>query len=69
LEADEYSRNVLINDKIFNDFVKSKSYLYERGIKAFAKENNISTGIVVGRLQKEKYIGWNEFNDLITRIS
>lgn len=69
LEADEYSRNVLINDKIFNDFVKSKSYLYERGIKAFAKENNISTGIVVGRLQKEKYIGWNEYNNLITRIS
>lgn len=69
LEADEYSRNVLINDKIFNDFVKSKSYLYERGIKAFAKENNISAGIVVGRLQKEKYIGWNEYNNLITRIS
>lgn len=69
LEADEYSRNLLINDKIFNDFVKSKSYLYERGIKIFAKENNISTGIVVGRLQKEKYIGWNEYNNLITRIS
>lgn len=69
LEADEYSRNVLINDKIFNDFVKSKSYLYERGIKAFAKENNISAGIVVGRLQKEKYIGWNEYNNLIIRIS
>lgn len=69
LEADEYSRNVLINDKIFNDFVKSKSYLYERGIKAFAKKNNISAGIVVGRLQKEKYIGWNEYNNLITRIS
>ncbi len=69
LEADEYSRNVLISDRIFNDFVNSKRYMTERGIKAFAKENNISTGIVVGRLQKEKYIGWNEFNDLITRIS
>lgn len=69
LEADEYSRNVLINDKIFNDFVKSKSYLYERGIKAFAKENNVSTGIVVGRLQKEGHIGWDKYNNLITRIS
>lgn len=69
LEADEYSRNVLISDRIFNDFVNSKRYMTERGIKVFAKENNISTGIVVGRLQKEKYIGWNEFNDLITRIS
>lgn len=69
LEADEYSRNVLINDKIFNEFVNSERYLSEREIKAFAKENNVSTGIVVGRLQKEELIGWDKYNNLITRIS
>lgn len=31
-------------------------------------ENNITNGIVVGRLQKDGKIGWNEFSNLITRI-
>lgn len=69
MEADDYAKNVLIDNKIFNDFINSKLYYTEKGIKSFAKENNIMPGIVVGRLQKENIINWSDFNNLITRIS
>lgn len=68
LEANEFARNILIPDNIYNKFVQS-NYLYNEDIiKDFANHNNISTGVVVGRLQKDGKIGWNEFNNLITRI-
>ena len=39
-----------------------------KNIIKFAKENNVLPGIVVGRLQNDKVISWNEFNDLIIKI-
>lgn len=66
LEADEYAKNILIPNNIYNKFIQNS--IDEDLIKEFSKENNISTGIVVGRLQKDGLIGWNEYNNLITRI-
>ena len=66
-EADEFARNILISDDTYNNFVK-KNIFNENEIKNFSKINNISTGIIIGRLQKDGIIGWNEFNNLITRI-
>ena len=68
LEADEFSRNILIPNNIYNDFIKKNKKYTENIILNFSKENNISPGIVVGRLQKDGIIGWNEFNNLITRL-
>lgn len=67
-EADDFARNILIPDDIYNKFV-NQNYLYtEQVIKDFSLENHITTGIVVGRLQNDEKIGWNEFNNLITRF-
>lgn len=68
LEADEYARNILIPDAIYNNFINNNIEINENIIKKFSKTNNISTGIVVGRMQKDGLIGWNQFNNLITRI-
>ena len=68
LEADEFARNILIPDSVYNDFVKNSIVFNENNIKDFSKINNISTGIVVGRLQKDGLVDWNQFNNLITRI-
>ena len=68
LEADEYARNILISDDIYNTFIKNNVLYNETIIKDFSKKNNISTGIIIGRLQKDKIIGWNQFNNLITRL-
>ena len=67
-EADEFAKNTLIPDIIYNEFVKSNVFYNETVIKEFSKKNNISTGIIVGRLQKDGIIGWNQFNNLITRL-
>lgn len=67
-EADEFAKNILISKDAYESFINSNSLLDEKMIKKFSKENNISTGILVGRMQKDKVIGWNEFNSLITRI-
>ena len=67
-EADKFARNILIPENIYNEFIK-QNYLYtEQIIKNFSLENNVTTGIVVGRLQKDGIIGWNEFGNLITRL-
>ena len=68
LEADEFARNILIPDYIYNDFIKNNNLFNENIIKDFSRNNNISTGIIVGRLQKDGLVGWNQFNNLITRI-
>lgn len=67
-EADEFAKNILIPDSIYNEFVKSNTLYNEKIIKDFSRENNISTGIIVGRLQKDGKIGWNQLNNLITRL-
>lgn len=67
-EADEYARNILIPNEKYNEFINGKIVFTETMIKEFARENNVSAGIVVGRLQKDKRVGWNQFSSLITRI-
>ena len=67
-EADDYAKNILIPNDIYKDFIMSNYMFNEKVIKDFALKNNISTGIVVGRLQKDGLLKWNEFNNLITRI-
>ena len=67
-EADDYSKNILIKNSIYNEFIRENDVYTERKIISFAAKNNISTSVVVGRLQKDGLIKWNEFNSLITRI-
>lgn len=68
LEADNYAQNILIPNHIYHRFIRQNSLYTEQEIKNFSEQNNVSMGIVVGRLQKDKIIGWNELNHLITRI-
>ena len=68
LEANTFAKNILINEKKYQSFIKSNSSYNKENIIKFAKENNVLPGIVVGRLQNDKVISWNEFNDLIIKI-
>lgn len=67
LEADNYAKNILIKDTEYNNFIKNNKYT-EKQIKDFAKANNVNTGIIIGRLQKDGIVGWSDFNNLITRL-
>lgn len=68
LEADNYAKNILIPEKKYNRFIQQNHFYTEQIIKKFSIENNITTGVVIGRLQKDGKIGWNEFGNLITRF-
>ena len=66
--ADNFARNTLIKDEQFEAFVNLKGY-NSQAIRAFAKEQGIDPGIVVGRMQKEKVIPHSYHNDLKTKYS
>lgn len=58
-DADAFSQNVLIPEAEYDDFVSmNQEGFTEETIRAFAKKINIQPGIVVGRLQKDEYLGY-----------
>lgn len=65
-EADNFAKNSLIPYAEYQTF--KKSLINEKNIIEFSKKINVTPGIVVGRLQKDGIIGWNQFNNLIERI-
>lgn len=64
-ESDDYARDKLIPKEKYKEFLQKKCY-DRNSIRDFAEDINISKGIVVGRLQKDGEIGYNQLNDLKT---
>ena len=62
-EADEYARDTLIPPDKYREFVSAGNYTYSR-VREFALDMGIDAGIVVGRLQKDGEIGFDELNGL-----
>jgi len=62
-EADEFAANLLIPRKDFAKFSEVKDFS-KQSIVAFAKNQGISAGIVLGQLQSRRKVEWNKFNDL-----
>ena len=62
-EADNFSANFLINKKSFSNFILKNKFTTKTIIE-FANKEGISPGIVVGQLQKNKFLGWHMLNTL-----
>lgn len=60
--ANEFARNHLINKKDYQTFIKENNFSIEN-IEKFAKNQNIPVFIVIGRLQSDQYLNWNEYSD------
>ncbi len=58
-KANEYAANTLIEAEKYDDFVKKGDYSLER-IKCFCIEQKIPPYILIGRLQKEKYLKYHQ---------
>lgn len=64
-EADNFAKDVLIDKNVFIQFVEEHENKFSLGVvREFAKSQHIAPGIVVGRLQHEKKIGYNKLNGL-----
>jgi L-rhamnose isomerase len=62
-EANLYARSALIDESAYEKFVKEEPKNATQ-ILEFSKRYNIHPGIVVGRLQRDGAIGYNQHNDL-----
>lgn len=65
-EANAWAENVLVSRHRWQEFVDTNPSS-EAEIRAFASEQGIAPGIVVGRLQHEGIIPWRRFNHLKRR--
>lgn len=63
-EADWIASNYLIPDKLYQNFVEEYPYKDKRMIVDYAHKIGIAPGILVGRLQHDKLIDYNYYNDL-----
>lgn len=62
-EADDFARDALIAPDKFRAYVIQGSFTRE-AVTAFSESCSIHPGIVVGRLQKERHIRYDQLNDL-----
>ena len=67
MEANKYSENILIPEADFKKFSKNKIFS-KNLILNFARKIELHPGIVVGRLQYNKLLHLNKFNELKDRI-
>lgn len=67
-KADEFAKETLIPERFFKPFVQKEDFS-KSAIVNFAKEVGVDAGIVVGRLQKERYIEFSWHNDLKTKYA
>ena len=66
-EANQWAANFLIPPNDWKQFVATSLYS-ENAIRQFAEEQGIAPGIVVGRLQHERQLPWNQLNTLKVRL-
>ncbi|MDD2619473.1 MAG: ImmA/IrrE family metallo-endopeptidase [Syntrophomonadaceae bacterium] len=67
-EADEFSTNCLIPWASYNKFIE-KGQFSSNSIVRFAEKVSIDPGIVVGRLQHEKRLEYNCFQDIKKKLN
>jgi len=63
-EADRFALNTLIPENKYRGFVSDNPEPTSASVSAFAKEVGIAPGIVVGRLQHDRNIGFDKLNNL-----
>lgn len=66
--SDKWAADILIPPLDLSDFLVKGDFTYN-AVKTFANSIDIHPGIVVGRLQKEKVIGFNKLNSLKVRYT
>lgn len=67
-EANRFAADALIPPKAFETFVYERSF-ETKSIYRFAEQIGVSTGIVVGRLQKERYLRQDQGNVLKRKLT
>lgn len=67
-EANKYAEETLIPNDVYQDFIKNNEISID-SINTFSNEIGINSGIVVGRLQKNGILKYNQMNELKKKYS
>lgn len=65
-KANTFARDILINPKEYKEFV-IKNDFSEEAINKFAKSQGVKEYIVIGRLQTDEIVKWNQYSNKIDR--
>ena len=65
-KANTFAQNTLIEESSYQSFIKKNDFSL-KAINSFSKEQNILTAILIGRLQKEKYLKWTDYSEQIVK--
>ena len=63
-KADTFARDVLMNARDYKEFVMQRDFSLS-AINTFAKEQGVRSYIVIGRLQSDEILGWEQYNEKI----
>lgn len=66
-EANEFARNFFIEPYAYRQFIQQHDFT-EKGVRIFAANQKVLPGIVVARLQHDKYLEMSQLNQLKNRI-
>ena len=66
IEANTFARDSLLNKKDYEDFIRRHDFSIS-SIKAFARSQDVAPFVVIGRLQKERIIGWDKYQNYKTK--
>ena len=59
--ANDFARKQLINQNDYEKFIKENDFTLKK-MKIFAASQDIPLFILIGRLQNDELLNWNEFN-------
>jgi len=62
--ANQFAADRLIPADAYGNFLKNAEFASESAVRSFAQELGIAPGIVVGRLQHDEKIKWDQLNHL-----
>lgn len=62
IKANEFAENSLIDKEHYLEFILNNNFSI-RAIKDFALKEEIDVSLVIGRLQKDKFIPWSYYNE------
>ena len=65
--ANEFASNELIDPKLYRDFLQSNTHITWSNIEKFAKEANVQSFIVLGRLQNDGILDWSDYAEKVVR--
>lgn len=60
-DADSFAQNYLIDRDEYSEFISKRDFSYD-AVETFANKISIQPGIVIGRLQRDKYVPFDHLN-------